>query len=383
MLASPIREELIARADSEIVLRPITVTAYRAEHSAGGVHDFFSQADYCWPNPEDPTGPYISHDGQSNPDVFKGHRYAMVRLSRIVADLTSAWLLTGDESYARAVEPHVMAWFVDDSTAMAPHMSYAQACLGRDTGRPIGVIDSVHLIEVAQSLLRLEQGGMLSEECIEGTKAWFRQFIDWLRTSDNGTAEMRAANNHGSCWALQVAAFARYVGDEDAMEYCRSQFKNRHLYQQMAPDGSFPMETRRTKSYSYSIFNLDILSGLCTILSTPEDDLWDYVTPQGHSMQLGLDFIYPYIVDKSCWPYGPDVAHWDELPVASPCLVGAWWHLCGADGLPRSASADDSHRPSRSTIRSYYDTWASLEHFPEGEEVIRNLPMRSPIIWLY
>jgi hypothetical protein len=30
--------------------------------SAGGEHDFFSEADYFWPDPANPAGPYIEKD---------------------------------------------------------------------------------------------------------------------------------------------------------------------------------------------------------------------------------------------------------------------------------------------------------------------------------
>lgn len=368
MVADVLREEVISRADSALALAPVTVTDFVAEQSEGGIHDFYSQADYFWPDPNNPGGAYKSHDGESNPNVFKCHRQAMIRLSRIVGDLTSAWLVTGDEAYARAVEPHVRAWFMDQETMMAPNMLYAQAIIGKRSGWSIGIIDSIHLVEVAQALLRLEQGGMLDKEVAEGTKEWFRDFIEWLTTTSRGEAEMHAANNHGTCWALQVSAFARYTGDEETLDFCRKRFKEVLMFQQMAPDGSFPMETRRTKSYAYSIFNLDAMAGLCQILSTPEDDLWEYTTEEGHNMRLGVDFLVPYIEDKSMWPYGEDIVDWNEWPVAQPFLVLAWYHsktVSGTDGTDR-----------------WFRLWESLEHFPEHAEVLRNLPLRNPLIWL-
>ena len=30
----------------------------------------------------------------------------------------------------------------------------------------------------------------------------------------------------------------------------------------------------------------------------------------------------------------------------------------------------------------WFDTWKTLDHDPKVEEVIRNLPIRNPIIWL-
>ena len=38
---------------------PCTVTADRCERSKGGPHDYFSEGDYWWPDPDDADGPYI------------------------------------------------------------------------------------------------------------------------------------------------------------------------------------------------------------------------------------------------------------------------------------------------------------------------------------
>src|ERR687886_187553 len=93
------------------------------------------------------------------------------------------------------------------------------------------------------------------------------------------------------------------------------------LPKQMATDGSFPRELARTKPYGYSIFNLDAMTTLCQILSTKENDLWNYTTTDGKSIKKGIEFLYPYLTDKSKWPYAKDVMYWDQWPVAQPSLV--------------------------------------------------------------
>src|SRR4029079_10312401 len=76
-----LKENVIALANKALTQEPVTITAARSERSAGGVHDFFSEGDYWWPNPEDPNGPYIQRDGLSNPANFTAHRKAMIRFS--------------------------------------------------------------------------------------------------------------------------------------------------------------------------------------------------------------------------------------------------------------------------------------------------------------
>ncbi len=387
-MAEPLRETVIARAQADLDAEPVTVTASYSDRSAGGPHDFFSQADYFWPDPANPDGPYKGRDGQTNPDNFNDHRLAMIRFSQIVGELTSAWLISGDQKYADAVVPHLRAWFMDEDTYMAPHLLYSQAVLGRDTGRSIGIIDSIHLMEVAQSVRRLEQAGAIPREVIDGTKDWFAKYIGWLTSHPYGIAEMRAANNHGTCWAMQTACFARLTGNQEVMDLCRKRFKEVFLPGQMAPDGSFPMETSRTKPYGYSIFNMDALATLCQILSTPQDDLWEYVSEEGNCMLKGVRFITPYVADKERWPLAHDIMYWDEWPVAQPYLVFAWWHWKDAARHP----AADPHRRVRdfkasakrngAEAEEWFGIWERLEHFPTNQEVIRNLPVRNPLLWL-
>jgi hypothetical protein len=172
---------------------------------------------------------------------------------------------------------------------------------------------------------------------------------------------MKAENNHGTCWVLQVASFASLVGDEAKLAMCRKRYKEVLLPNQMAADGSFPRELKRTKPYGYSLFNADAMAAVCWILSTPQDDLWKYQTPDGKSMCKGIEWIAPYIADKSKWPYKPDVMFFEFWPVRSPVL------LFGGIKCDRP---------------EWLETWRKLDADPTNDEVLRNLPIREPVLWL-
>jgi hypothetical protein len=96
LVARTDRARIIAAAKRYVALQPRTITSYRSSRSPGGLHDYFSQADYFWPNPQDPDGKYINRDGRSNPDNFNDHRKAMIALSIQMPALTAAWVLTGN-----------------------------------------------------------------------------------------------------------------------------------------------------------------------------------------------------------------------------------------------------------------------------------------------
>lgn len=359
-IAATLYKQVLQETAWAMQQEPLTVTAQSSPRSAGGKHDFFSEGDYWWPNPASVDSPYIQRDGMTNPDNFVAHRQAMIRFSKIMGALASAYKLTGDEKYVQQALKHCKAWFVDAATLMNPNLLYAQAIKGRFTGRGIGIIDTIQLMEVVQGLLAMQNAKSMNATDLAAIRNWFEQYLNWLTTHKYGRDEMNATNNHGTCWAMQVAAFAKFTGNQKLMDFCSDRYKNVLLPNQMAADGSFPRETARTKPFGYSLFNLDAMATLCQILSTKENNLWQYQTADGKSIRKGVAFLYPYIVDKSKWPYKKDVMYWDQWPVAQPALVFG-------------ANAYDN--------KAWLATWEKLDHAPTVEEVIRNLPVRHPLIW--
>jgi hypothetical protein len=356
-----LRRHILEEAAWAMKQKPETVTANTSARSAGGKHDFFSEGDYWWPNPAGADSPYIQKDGMTNPDNFVAHRLAMIRFSRIVGALASAYKITGDNRYVLQAVKHCKAWFVDKETLMNPHLLYAQAIKGRFTGRGIGIIDTIQLMEVVQGLLAMEGSAAMDRNALIIMRNWFSQYITWLTTHKYGKDEMNAENNHGTCWVMQVAAFAKFTGNKQIMNFCSNRYKKVLLPNQMDKDGSFPREMKRTKPYGYSIFNLDAMTAICQILSTPDDNLYNFTTTDGKSIRKGIEFLYPYIADKSKWPLKPDVMYWSEWPMAQPFLV------FGAQAFNNN---------------QWMQTWTKLEHNPTVDEVIRNLPVRNPLIWL-
>ena len=280
-ITTVLKDQTLAKATWALKEQPITLTAFTSPRSAGGKHDFYSEGDYWWPDPNNPNGPYIQRDGQTNPDNFVAHRHAMIRLSQIIGALGSAYVMSGDDQYVSHAFYHAKAWFVDTATMMNPSLNFAQAIQGRARGRGIGIIDTIHLIEVAQGLLVMQESSVVDKELLLAIKDWFSKYLVWLTSHQYGKDEMNAKNNHGTCWVMQVAAFAKFTGKRDLLEFCKHRYKTVLLPNQMAADGSFPEELRRTKPYGYSLFNLDAMAMICKILSDEKENLWKYETPDG------------------------------------------------------------------------------------------------------
>jgi hypothetical protein len=360
-VASVDRPRVLRAAEKYLHEPPITITAYRSSRSPGGVHDYFSEGDYWWPNPKDPSGPYIRRDGMSNSNNFTAHRHALIRLSMQVPALAAAWKLTRDKRYAAHATLHLSAWFLDTATLMEPNLQFAQAIHGVTTGRGTGIIDTVQLVEVARAIPVIEESGELSTRESDSLRSWFSKYLNWMTTSKNGQEERDAKNNHGTCWVVQVAAFAALTRNEELTTFCRDRFKNVLVPDQIAANGSFPLELARTKPYGYCLFDLDALATACQILSTGEDNLFAYQLSNGRGFAKAMAFMFPYIANKSSWPYPHDVEYWEAWPVRQPSLLFAGMAL---------------DRPE------YFPVWRRLNPDPSVEEIIRNYPIRQPVLWV-
>jgi hypothetical protein len=78
-------------------------------------------------------------------------------------------------------------------------------------------------------------------------------------------------------------------------------------------------------------------------------------------MRKALAFMYPFIKDKRRWPKPPDVMYFDAWPIRHPAL------FFGGQALKEPR---------------YIDLWKTLNADPTVDEVIRNYPVRQPLLWL-
>jgi hypothetical protein len=354
-------ERLVHKASVALNAAPRTIVTAVNPRSSGSTHDFSSEADYWWPDPANPGGAYMQRDGLSNPANFTAHRELLLDFAETVGTLAAACLVTQEKRYAKAVLAQLRAWFVEPATRMNPNLQYAQAIQGICTGRGIGIIDTVHLAEVALATKALQKTGMFGSDDLAPIAGWFATYLEWLYTHPYGIEESNWPNNHGTCWALQASAFACLTENGNVISDCRRRFTEILLPGQMAVDGSFPQELARTKPYGYSIFNLDVMASLAQILSTPTENLLLHALADGRSIVRGVEFLAPYLADKPSWPYQQDVMCWNEWPIRQPAL------LFGAMAANRDG---------------WIDLWTKLDPDPVVLEVRRNYPIRNTVIWL-
>lgn len=354
------KDILLKKACKELTAPIPHITDASCPRSPGTIHDYCSEGDYWWPDQTSPNGlPYIQRDGETNPENFNDHRRLLRRMRSSAAYLTSAYELTGEEACARKAVRILKEFFLDPDTYMSPNLTYAQAIRGRCQGRGIGIIDTIHLADIPYAVWKLRKSPSMTDQIHKGLKKWFADYLGWMLTSENGIEEMNTENNHSVCFFMQAAVFSLFTDNERLAGFCREQFKN-VLIKQMDTDGSFPRELARTKPYNYSIFIVDNLTTLCHVLSTPSEDLWEYQDKEGRSIKKAIEYLLPYLTDKSRWPYPPDVMHFDAFPARASFMLFAGLRL----GIPE-------------LVRLY----ERLPFEPEDEEARRNVAVRQPMLW--
>jgi hypothetical protein len=360
-------DRIIKAAEDYLAKIPVPLTTMRCKRSPGTMHDFYSEADEYWPDPAKPDANYLQRKGSANPEAFTAHRDALLHLSIWVPALVAAYVLEKEERYAEGAMRHLRAWFIDPLTSMTPRLLYAHVVLPAKTGRFEGILQSVHLAEVAQSIPFLLNAESFNKNDADGITKWFGAYFDWLSSSQLAGLARDQKDHHGSSWLLQTTAFMRLRlallpnADDTPLGELRHRYKSVTIRAQITADGTFPHELSTPNPYRLSLFNLDMLAAICLLLYTPFDSVWEYDLQDGPGMRASIARHFPYIKDKGAWPYPADAAYFDDLPLRQPSLL-----FC----------ARAYTRPE------YADLWKALPADTEIAELQSTFPIRQPLLWV-
>jgi hypothetical protein len=357
-------DRILDAAAHHLTQAPTPLTTLPCPRSPGTPHDYYSEAEDYFPDPANPTGPFIIHNsGPSNPDAFTAHRDALLNFSICVPALTAAFVLTNEARYAQQAVTHLRAWFVNPATRMTPSILYAQTIPPAKTGRPEGLVEAVHLAEVVQCLPFLTNSEDLTEPDYAVLKKWFAAYFDWLNGSRLAGLARDNKSHHGTSWLLQAAAIAHLsqVADDAPLTALRHQFKSSTIRAQILADGTFPHELTTPNPYRNTLFNLDMFAAVCVLLSTRFESVWDYELQDGPGMRTVIARLYPYIANRGTWPYRADAQYFNDLPIRPASLLFA---------------ARAYSRPE------YASLWTTLKPDPPNLELQRTFPIRQPLLWV-
>ena len=322
-------DKLLKKANAALTRGPYSVVDKTTLPPSGDAHDYWHPAPYWWPNPKTADGlPYVRRDGARVPGTrlyeAASEKYDRTRLQQLFDDTTIlalAWKVTGVRAYADHAAELVRHWFIRPPTRMNPHLRYAQVRSGHqnDEGTHHGVIEMKDLYYFLDGTRLLEQAGSLDVSDRHAFADWLRHYQAWLSTSQQGIEERRANNNHGTCFDLQIAAIAAYLGDFTLLLSTLRTSQER-LLEQFDTDGRQPHEMERTLTAHYCSFNLQSSVNLAILAERCGIDLWNIAASDGRGLRRAFEWIAPYIGGRA-WPW-PQVEPFDTdqfLPLYFTC----------------------------------------------------------------
>ncbi len=303
---------LMDEAEKALDLPDISVMLKDRTAASGDKHDYLSLSRYFWPDTTKADGlPYVNRDGVSNPELERLDRPRLSAMTSRVTTLSLAWYLSGDERYALKAAGQIRTWFIHKDTRMNPNLNYAQIVPGLNDGRGrcYGVIDAYSFVEMLDAVQLLEQSRSFSRNYSKALKAWFSQFLDWMLTSEQGMEEGRQQNNHATAYDVQVAAYAKYVGNQKVLADRLGQFYDRRMLTQIEPDGSQPHELWRTLAFGYSQYNLTHIIDLFQIAKNAH---YPGLLARMPLLEKAADFLAQYLGKSvEAWPY-QQISEWDD-----------------------------------------------------------------------
>lgn len=272
-----------------------------------------------------------------------------LQLTLQVPALAAASIVTPVDAgkYAAAAGALLDAWFLNPGTRPTLELS-------SEGYEPL--IGLAGLAEVAVALDFLALGPAQKTRL----KASFARYLAFLTEDRTALLARDAKDHHASAWLLQVAAFARLTGHQALMAETSHRFKVSTIRAQIDAKGEFPHELHSQSAYRDSLFNLDLLAGVCVLLSTRFDSVWDYELQDGPGMRTAVANHVPYIRNRRIWPYPSDSEHFNQLPCRRPALLFA----------ARAYAQPD-----------YAALWKTLDPDPTDPVVLRSFPIRQPLLW--
>jgi hypothetical protein len=297
-------ENLVSIADTLLNVKPVSVMDKSTVPPSGDKHDYMSVGPYWWPDPESEDGlPYIRKDGMSNPERGRYDSRRLKLMQYCASTLSLAYFYTDNEAYACKAAEFIKVWFLNPSTRMNPNLNYAQAIPGRTEGRGIGIIDTRRFGNIIDAIGLLESSGYWSASDTKKMKDWFKQYLNWLLTSDNGIDEAGWYNNHGTWYDAQTVHIALFVGDTTTAASIVNEVPSKRIDSQIEPDGSQPHELKRTRSFVYSTMNLKGMFRLAILGEHLGINLWEYESEDGRGLKKAFDYLIPYALEEKDWEY--------------------------------------------------------------------------------
>lgn len=274
-------------------------------------HTYCSLGSYYWPNPNLLGGPYITKDGQINPEYYEYDVERLAEMTRRCLYLSLAYFITEDIKYYDAYIKQLKVWFIDEETYMKPNFDYAGIAPGHDNnlGRCSGIIQAYVFNNIIESIRLVRSMGKLDNLTFLSLKKWFGQFVYWAENNRFSRALVdNVKNNIGLAYDVLLINLYLFVENENRAKEIADRFLETRVNVQIDENGMQKEELKRTKAFSYSIENLThILDFYCLTQYWNDCNYWK----QQNRIDRAFSFLRQYVCKEREFPY-QQITNWDR-----------------------------------------------------------------------
>lgn len=295
-----IRNKILQISEKYAKLSPIVITVAGKKTFALDIHYYCTSNGYYWYNSW--LRKYVRRDGELNPEKKEYDNVRFGRMAGRLKYLCAGYFFTGDVKYYNAYIRQLKAWFIDKKTWMYPNLEYSQVIPGENSNRgvPSGVIEGYFLNNVMDSYRLLVHIHGVDNRIDKPLKKWFEKMYKWMQTSSNGKRNSMSRDNTSIMQDVLMLNIALFLGNKYQSDSITKAFKTKRLDTQISSDGSQPWELKRSKSYSYSVYNLTHIIDFCIIQESQGNH---YYQQNKRKIDSAANFLSSYMKNSQAWKY--------------------------------------------------------------------------------
>src|SRR5690606_21684204 len=113
----------------------------------------------------------------------------------------------------------------------------------------------------------------------------------------------KQTNNIGTAYYMQVLSYSKLLNKGQRIKQIVTDRLSVLLDHQFESDGKQISELKRTRSWEYSISNLNYWFKIASISNQYGIDLWNFSTPSGKSIKSGARWLQDYSSGTKKWGY--------------------------------------------------------------------------------
>lgn len=279
---------------------PVVVTN-KSRTLSGNMNNYESLGRYAWPDTLKNDGSYVIRDGVVNPEINDFDFPRLIRLRKELRMLCDAYISTAEEHYRERFVKQIDAWFINRKLRMEPNFDYAQLVPGTNQGKGqyYGIIEAYEFCDIISSIKEMDASRSLGKSRMKKLRRWFSDFATWYQKSGNQTSVERLNNNITIASDILLYDMLTFCDRKDEVRSIVDAFVEKRVNSQIKEDGTMPAELRRTKAFSYSIYNLQFFLDFAERLHRDGINLIE----QSPRIVKAVEFLSQYIGHRESFHY--------------------------------------------------------------------------------